>query len=409
MPIPLKSATAALLALSSLASAQSSRPAALPEDPTTAPAGQPIDEADEGRTDLPPPPTTMPRPPGVGGAEVGTAIYAGDEILLDYYPTPQLVTKRTIVRQAKFPAIDIHCHWGPDQDASEMLRAMDERNVAYAVNLSGGETAEAIAAMKGQFADDRLIIFCNLDYSRLGDDAFYEQALRDAHAAGAKGLKIWKNLGLTLKDENDQRVPVDDPRLDVVWRTCAELDMPVLIHVADPAAFFEPIDGHNERWMQLYRHPDWAFSADEFPSRAQILDERDRMIARHPETNFIGAHVANEAEDLASVGERMRRLPNLYADISGRVAELGRQPYSARKFIIEFQDRVLFGTDRYPGRPDQPRYRVYFRFLETDDEYFNYYQHPFPPTGEWRIYGVFLPDDVLKKVYHDNAAKLLGL
>ncbi len=351
----------------------------------------------------------MPRPDGVGGAIVGSAVYAGDTVLLDYYPTPQLVTPQTLVRAAKFPAIDIHCHWGPEQDAAAMLRAMDERNVSHAVNLSGGETAEAIRAMKRQFSNDRFIIFANLDYSKLGEDVFYEQALRDAHAAGAYGLKIWKNLGLTLVDETGQRVPVDDPRLDVVWRTCAELDMPVLIHVADPAAFFEPIDGHNERWMQLYRHPDWAFSGDRFPNRAQILAERDRMIARHPETNFIGAHVANEAEDLASVGERMRKLPNLYADISGRVAELGRQPYSARKFFIEFQDRVLFGTDRYPGRPDQPRYRVYFRFLETDDEYFKYYQHPFPPTGEWRIYGVFLPDEVLQKVYHANAAKLLGI
>ena len=133
------------------------------------------------------------------------------------------------------------------------------------------------------------------------------------------------------------------------------------------------------------------------------------MIARHPETNFIGAHVANEAEDLASVAERMRKLPNLYADISGRVAELGRQPYTARRFLTEFADRVLFGTDRYPGRPDQPRYRVYFKFLETDAEYFDYYEHPFPPTGEWKIYGVFLPDEVLRKVYFGNAAELLDL
>jgi predicted TIM-barrel fold metal-dependent hydrolase len=378
------------------------------QDPTTVPA-QPPAETGEATGLSHPPATTMPRPDGAGGEVVGTGVYAGDTILLDYYPKSQLKTPQPTVEAAKFPAVDVHCHWSLDEDPAAMLEAMDRRNLSHAVNLSGGNTIEEIRQMRERFDDERFLILCNLDYSKLGDDAFYEKYLKDAKAAGAAGLKIWKNLGLTLKDADGERVAVDDPRLDVVWRTCGELGMPVLIHVADPAAFFDPIDASNERWLQLYRHPNWSFYGPEFLSREQILEERDRMIARHPGTNFIGAHVANEAEDLASVAARMRKLPNLYADISGRVAELGRQPYTARRFFLEFPDRILFGTDRYPGRPSQPRYKPYFKFLETDAEYFDYYDHPFPPTGEWKIYGIFLPDEVLKKVYAANARKLFGL
>ena len=352
---------------------------------------------------------TTTRPAGVGKYEVGTAVYAGDTILLDYYPKQQLVREQHLPEQSKFPAIDAHCHWSMEQDPEAMLAAMDERNLTHAVNLSGGDSIEEVTAMKERFADDRFVIFCNLDYSHLGDDDYYRQYLRDAKAAGARGLKIFKSLGLTVRDAEGRRVSVDDPRLDAAWETCAELGFPVLIHTGDPAAFFDPVDEHNERWTQLYRHPDWSFSGPEWPSRQELLHERDRMIAKHPDVNYIGAHVANEAEDLASVAERMKAMPNLYADISGRVAELGRQPYSARRFLLEFQDRVLFGTDRYPGRPDQPRYRRYFEFLETDDESFAYHEHDYSPNGEWKIFGVFLPDEVLEKVYRGNAAKLLNL
>ncbi len=358
-----------------------------------------------------PTPQTTTRPAGAGSQEVGTAIYAGDAVVWDYYPKSQLITDETLIERAKFPAIDVHCHWTLDEDPAGLLAAMEHYNLAYAVNLSGGYGDE-LREMLETFDDERFIIFCNLDYAGLDSEdpaAFYERQIRDAHAVGARGLKIFKDLGLTVKDAAGNRVAVDDPRLDAAWATAGELGMPVLIHVADPAAFFEPVDGNNERFMQLHRHLDWAFGSDEFLSRPEILAERDRMVAKHPRTNFIGAHVANESEDLKSVAERMRKLPNLFADISGREAELGRQPYSARKFLIEFQDRILFGTDRHPARPDQPRYRVYFRMLETDDEYFDYYEHPFPPTGEWKIYGLFLPDEVLKKVYYENAAKLLGL
>jgi predicted TIM-barrel fold metal-dependent hydrolase len=352
---------------------------------------------------------TTTRPADKGDHVVGTAVYAGDTILLDYYPKSQLVTPETIIERAKFPAIDVHCHWHDDVEQADLLAAMEPLNLAYAVNLSGGSNIEAVRSMLEQYDDPRLLTLVNLDFTKVGDDAYFEQYLREAKAAGAAGVKVFKNLGLTVKDPKGQRLAVDDSRLDVIWRTAGELDMPVLIHVADPAAFFDPIDEHNERWMQLFRRPTWSFYGDAFPSREQLLIERDNIVARHPKTKFIGAHIANEAEDLGSVAERMRRLPNLYADISGRVAELGRQPYSARRFFLEFPDRILFGTDRYPGREDQPRYRPYYRFLETADEYFDYHEHDFPPTGEWKIYGIFLPDEVLKDVYHDNTARLFGL
>ncbi|MEM6315792.1 MAG: amidohydrolase family protein, partial [Planctomycetota bacterium] len=269
-----------------------------------------------------------------------------------------------------------------------------------------------IHAMLAQYDDPRLIQFYTISWDGFDGAAWVERTVADferAINAGARGLKVWKNLGLTVKDPDGNRLAIDDPRLAPIWDKAGELGVPVLIHSGDPVAFFEPIDANNERWMQLHRRPDWSFHGPQFPGFREVLDEQDRMFANHPNTTFIGPHMAGDAEDLATLAERLRKLPNVSVDISGRVAELGRQPYTARKFLIEFQDRVLFGTDRYPGRPTQPRHRIYFRFLETDDEYFKYYDHPFPPTGDWRIYGVFLPDEVLRKIYYENAAAMLGL
>jgi predicted TIM-barrel fold metal-dependent hydrolase len=344
----------------------------------------------------------------------GAAIYVGDEMIRGYRPEPMLVTPETAVEKPRYPVIDIHCHWTTRNDAAAMLAAMDDHGIERAVNLSGGwgRGLEATLDIFRTASERRFIIFCNVDFSRIDEPGFGEtmaDELRAAHEKGAAGLKIFKDLGLKIRDASDTLVPIDDPRLDPIWAVCGELEMPVLIHSGDPAAFFLPIDETNERWMQLKRHPDWSFHGDEFPSRAEVLAQRDRMMKRHRGTTFIGAHLGSSAEDLAALTRTLDEHANFYVDFSGRVAELGRQPYSARKFLIAYQDRVLFGSDRYPGRPDQPRYRVYYRFLETDDEYFDYYDHPFPPTGEWKIYGVFLPDEVLKKVYHDNAARLLGL
>jgi predicted TIM-barrel fold metal-dependent hydrolase len=260
-------------------------------------------------------------------------------------------------------------------------------------------------------APDRLLIFANVDFKRIDELDFGKAAaaeLEHARELGARGLKIFKSLGLTIKDMSGQVVAIDDPRLDPIWDICGKLKMPVLIHAADPVAFFRPVDRRNERWMQLKRHPDWSFHGPGFPTYEQVLAQQDRMIARHPQTVFISAHLSNSGEDLARLSRWLDETPNVYVDISGRVPELGRQPYAARRFLIRYQDRVLFGTDRYPGRADQPRNRIYYRFLETDDEYFDYYDHPFPPEGEWKIHGVFLPDEVLRKIYHENAERALA-
>jgi len=346
--------------------------------------------------------------------EAGRAVYVGQELLRDYRPRSSLVTEAHHIDRPKFPAIDAHCHWGLSQDPRQLLRSMDELDLRCAVNLSGGFGAQ-LDQMLARFhkaAPDRLLIFCNLDFSRIDEEDFglkMAAFLTDARARGVSGLKIFKDLGLTVKDRSGRIVPVDDPRLDPIWAKAGELGMPVLIHSADPIAFFQPVDQFNERWMQLKRHPDWSFYGPQFPRREEVLAQRNRVIKRHPRTTFIGAHIAEYSEDLRSAAALLDQCPNLYVDISGRVSELGRQPYSARRFLMWYQDRVLFGTDRYPGRADQPRHRIYYRFLETADEYFDYYDHPFPPSGDWKIYGVFLPDEVLKKIYHDNAARVLGI
>ncbi len=345
---------------------------------------------------------------------IGRAVYVGHEMVLDYDPRPTLVTEESHVPRARFRAIDAHCHWSLEQEPAALLAAMDARNVRAAVNLSGG-WGRGLERMLKRFhtaAPGRLLIFCTPEFARVDEPSFTERtlaALERARQNGAAGVKVFKDLGLRLRGADHELLRIDDERFDPIWAKAGELGMPVLIHTADPIAFFQPVDQHNERWMQLKRHPDWSFHGEAYPSRDELLAQRDRVIERHPDTLFIGAHVGNSAEDLAAVAERLERYPNFYVDISGRVAELGRQPYSARRFIIDHQDRVLFGTDRYPGRVDQPRYAIYFRFLETDDEYFRYYDHPFAPAGEWRIYGIHLPDDVLRKVYHDNAARVLGL
>jgi predicted TIM-barrel fold metal-dependent hydrolase len=222
---------------------------------------------------------------------------------------------------------------------------------------------------------------------------------------GARGLKIAKDLGLSFKDKSGKLIPVDDPRIDPIWEKCGELGIPVEIHVSDPKAFFTPVDEFNERYDELGAHPGWSFYGDEFPSKEEILAQRNRVIARHPNTIFIGAHMGNLPEELHIVANWLDVYPNFYVDIDARISDIGRQPYTARKFLIKYQDRVLFGTDT-PCNAEA--YRIYYRFLETDDEYFD-------PAGghhlqgRWMIYGVHLPDEVLEKIYNKNALKILGM
>ena len=352
--------------------------------------------------------------PRAADPPMGPAIFVGDTVLKPYDPTPALVTKVTRVDRPRFPAIDVHAHWPESIAPDALLSAMDDLGVARSVNLSGGfgPQLDRMLARYTAAAPGRLLVFANLDLARIDAPTFardHVAMLEAAKARGLAGVKIFKSLGLTVRDGRGQVVPIDDPRLDPIWEACGRLQLPVLIHAADPVAFFAPIDEHNERWLQLKRHPDWSFHGDRFPSRDDVLAQRDRVIAKHRRTTFIGAHLGDHAEDLAQLERRLAAYPNFVVDLSAREAELGRQPYTARRFLIRWQDRVLFGTDRYPGRPDQPRHRLYYRLLETDDEYFKYWDHPFPPTGEWRVYGLHLPDTVLRKIYQGNAERVLGL
>jgi predicted TIM-barrel fold metal-dependent hydrolase len=230
------------------------------------------------------------------------------------------------------------------------------------------------------------------------------ERLREAARLGICGLKFFKQFGLEYRNSDGSLIQIDDPRFDPIWMTCGQLGIPIIMHTADPSAFFEPITPNNERFEELSRHPDWAFPGDKYPSRDALHAARNNVIAKHPDTIFIAAHLGNDAEDLKQTAQWLDTYPNLYVEIASRIAELGRQPYTARKFLIQYQDRVLFGTD---GPWPEERLRLYWRFLETDDEYFPYSEKDFPPQGFWNIYGVYLPDEVLKKIYHGNLLRLL--
>jgi predicted TIM-barrel fold metal-dependent hydrolase len=339
--------------------------------------------------------------------------------LLDYRPQPKLVTKTTLIQQPRFPVIDAHNHLkapyggGWDQrPIAELLGALDEAGVRLLVDLDGGWGEDILYDHLDRIkaaAPDRFRVFGGVNWGAWAEhgDRFGEWAaarLREQARRGADGLKIWKPFGLHVRDQHGSLVKVDDPRLDPLWAAAGELDLPVTIHVADPAAFFDPIDAHNERWEELGQHPDWAFTGPPFPSFQSIIESFARLVARHPQTTFIGAHVGCYAENLAWVGALLDRCPNFYVDLSARINELGRQPYTARRFCLRYADRILFGMD---FGPDVASYRVFYRFLETDDEYFSYGVDEFPEEGRWRIYGLYLPDDVLEKIYFRNAERII--
>jgi predicted TIM-barrel fold metal-dependent hydrolase len=339
--------------------------------------------------------------------------------LKDYTPIPRLVTKTTHVSRPRFPVIDAHNHlhsgsprrW-EERPVDELLAVFDEAGVQASVDLDGGWGEDVLDAHLKRFkeaAPERFLIFGGIDWQGWQEhgDRFPEWAagrMRAQAARGAQGLKVWKNLGLRVRDQHGSLVAVDDPRLDPIWATAAELKWPVLIHIADPVAFFDPLDSKNERWEEMTKHPDWCFPSPPFPSFLSVVNGMANVVARHPQTTFIGAHVGCYAEDLGWVGALLDRCPNFHVDISARMAELGRQPYTARRFFLKYAGRILFGIDE-PASVEW--YRIYYRFLESDDEYFAYGVGAIPSQGRWRIYGLYLPDDVLRKVYHDNAARLL--
>jgi uncharacterized protein len=277
------------------------------------------------------------------------------------------------------------------------------RTVVILTGMWGDKLQKVIDEMVKPYPG-RFMVFTQVDWSKIDDPKFGQEMVAqvdDAVKRGARGLKVLKDLGLGVRDKTGKLITVDDPRLDPVWEECGRLGIPVFIHVTDPEAFFHAINNTNERYEELTEHPDWSFYGPQFPTKESILDARNRMFAKHPRTEFVALHVANWPENLDNVSGLLDRLPNVSIEFGAREAELGRQPRRAREFFLKYQDRIMFGTD---NQPSEQMYRNHFRWLETCDEYFDYWGYP--GQGRWKIYGMELPDTVLEKVYHKNAERL---
>jgi predicted TIM-barrel fold metal-dependent hydrolase len=336
-------------------------------------------------------------------------------LLKDYDPQSMLHLPSHEVPRAKFPVIDVHNHvndaggiHGEEIPPAEVIRRMDAANVKKIVILTGmwGDKLQGVIDKMVKPYPDRFMVFTQMDWSKINDASFSQemvQQLDDAVRRGARGLKILKDLGLGVRDSSGKLIPVDDPRLDPVWEECGRLGIPVAIHTSDPEAFFTPTDKNNERYEELMSNPSWSFYGPKFPSKQTLLDQEHHVFAKHPHTTFIALHVANWPENLDAVASWLDKYPNMYVEFGAREAELGRQPRRARKFFLDYQNRIMFGTD---SDSEKAMYANYFRWLETPDEYFAY--AGYPGQGRWEIYGMELPDNVLEKVYNKNAEEILA-
>lgn len=342
----------------------------------------------------------------------------------EYDPPSTLVVPGHPTTRAKYPFVDVHDHQFrmSEQDLSDLTTEMDKLNMAVMVNLSGrgfrrienedgstryelleNENLKRAVDNASENAPGRFIVFTNVDFNGIDEPGWTERTLAGLEkdvGYGAHGLKIYKSLGLTAKDSKGERIPVDDPRLDPIWAKCGELGIPVLIHTGEPAPFWLPKDENNERLLELFERPERYRDPEVYPSWEQIMGEQHNAFRKHPETTFINAHLGWMGNDLARLGRLLDELPNMYTEIGAVLAELGRQPRFAREWLIRYQDRVMFGKDSW--QPEE--YHVYFRVLETADDYFDYYRrrHAF-----WKIYGLDLPDEVLRKLYYRNALRVV--
>jgi predicted TIM-barrel fold metal-dependent hydrolase len=337
----------------------------------------------------------------------------GDLLLQDFLPEPTLMVPQHDVRRAKFPVVDAHNHLGKWRgnwatDPQKAVAVMDECGIRTIINLDGrwGDQLEDNLRRYKEPFPTRFATLINVDFSRAAEPGFgawaadqVEQGIR----RGAQGIKVFKRLGLEWEGPDGKLLAADDPLLKPIWERAAKLGVPVLFHIADPKAFFQPLGPTNERWEELHEHPDWHFYGPQFPSFEQLMDQQRHLVAANPDTTFISAHVASCSEDLAFVSSLLDEHANLNVDISARLAELGRQPYSSRAFFLRYPDRILFGLDE---SVDTDNYAPYFRFLETSDEYFPYKYGRRPSQGRWNVYGIGLTDEVLEKVYHGNAERL---
>jgi uncharacterized protein len=357
-----------------------------------------------GRAQTTPP--AQPAPPQTPQAKPDDATMS----IEDYEPRSTLVVPEHPLTRARYPFIDVHNHQekAPDMTPAEvdkLVSDMDGINMAVMVNLSGGSGARFQKGLANLTArhPNRFLQFANVDFGKIDEPNFGQNAARqleDDVKHGARGLKVFKNLGMFVKDKNGKRVQTDDPRIDPVWDKCAELGIPVLIHVGEPVAFWQPWDRFNERWLELKQFPSRRRDSPEFASFDQTIGELHNVIRKHPKTTFINAHLGWLGHDLARLGKLLDEMPNMNTEIGAVLHELGRQPRFAREFLIRYQDRVLFGKDIW----EPTEYYTYFRTLETADEYFPYYRkrHAF-----WRLYGLDLPDEVLKKIYYKNALRIV--
>jgi len=347
-----------------------------------------------------------------------TLVSLGQEKPLDmkmdfekYNPPSTLVVEEHRVKKSKFPFIDIHNHQGNmgPSELKALVAEMDKLNMAVMVNLSGqgfpfnpDHLAKSEESIKQNYPN-RFVLFTNVNFADIDNPEWTAKAVKQLETdvkLGAKGLKIYKTLGMFAKDSKGRRIHVDDPRIDAVWDKCSELGIPVLIHAADPKQFWQPIDSLNERWLELKLHPNRRHDTDTVKWE-KIIAEQHRLFRKHPKTKFIDAHLGWYGSDLKKLGTLLDQMPNVYTEIGAVIAELGRQPRAAKAFLTKYQDRVLFGKDSWV--PDE--YETYFRVLETEDEYFPYHKryHAF-----WRMYGIGLSDDILKKIYYKNALRLLS-
>lgn len=324
-----------------------------------------------------------------------------------YEPISTLAVPEHKIAKAKFPFIDVHNHqWSMGSgNLDGLVKDMDALNMKVMVNLSGGNGngLKRMAENVKEQQPNRFIIFANVEFDKVGANGWTEKAVKQLEedvSNGANGLKVFKNLGFSVKDVSGKRVTIDDPRLDAIWEKCGELKIPVLIHTADPEPFWEPMDEHNERWLELETHPNRKRSATDPAPWETLIEEQHRMFKKHPNTTFIAAHFGWYANNLAKLDSLLTDMPNVVVEFGAVIAELGRQPKAANAFFTKYQDRILFGKDSWV--PDE--YATYFRVLETEDEYFPYHKkyHAF-----WRMYGMGLPDDILKKVYYKNSLRIV--
>jgi predicted TIM-barrel fold metal-dependent hydrolase len=333
-------------------------------------------------------------------------------LLKDFKPQTRMHSKVHLIDRAHDYVIDVHSHINDaagihaHQDPKKVIARMDKANVRTVFILTGlwGEKLQKVIDEMVKPYPGRFVVFTQLDWARVDESSFVPemiQLLRDSAKRGANGLKLLKDFGLNFRHKNGELVKIDDPRFDPIWDECAKLKFPVFIHTTDPEAFFHPIDATNERYEELVENPDWSFPPDKFPSKESLLAARDQIFARHPRTQFVALHMANWPENLDYIDGLLAKYPNVAVEFGARVAELGRQPKRTRALFEKYQDRILFGSD---FEQEDGMYANHFRWLETNDEYFDYWGAP--GQGRWKIYGLGLPPKILAKIYHGNAERL---